>query len=57
MAPTDEVGQRNGMVWVEGKGYVRIAKAHAYAALGLTVRWDTAEPEDNVNTGLAYKND
>jgi hypothetical protein len=45
------------MVWVDGKGYVKIAKAHAYAALGLHVRWDTAEPEPEVNPGLAYKND
>lgn len=53
----DPVGQRNGMVWVDGKGYVLIAKAHAYAALGLTVHWDTAEPEESTNPGLAYKND
>jgi hypothetical protein len=54
---TDEVGRRNGMVWVEGKGYVLIAKAYAYQALGRKVHWDTAEPEENINPGLAYKND
>lgn len=57
MAPTDPGLGRNGMVWVEGKGPVRIAKAYAYAALGLKVHWDTAEQEDDSNKPLQYKDD
>jgi hypothetical protein len=53
----DEVGERNDMVWVEGKGYVRKAKAHAYAALGLKVHWETAEPDPNATARLPYKDD
>ena len=47
MAPADPGFGRNGMVWVEGKGPVRIAKAHVYQALGLKVHWDTAEPDQD----------
>lgn len=45
------------MVWVDGKGYVLIAKAHAYAALGLKVHWDTAEPDETTKARLPYKDD
>lgn len=56
MAPTDPGLGRNGMVWVDGKGPVKIAKAYAYQALGLKVHWETAEPDDT-NKPLQYKDD
>jgi hypothetical protein len=49
------VGPRYGMVWVDGKGYVKIAKAHAYQAIGLNVEWGTAEPEPEKTVPLQYK--
>lgn len=56
MAPSDPGISRNGMVWVEGKGPVRISKAYAYQALGLKVHWDTAEPEpEEEKPRLPYK--
>jgi hypothetical protein len=43
------------MVWVDGKGYVRIAKARAYQAMGINVRWETAEEEPEKILPLQYK--
>ena len=45
------------MVWVEGKGYVRKAKAYAYQALGLKVRWETDQPDPDETARLPYKDD
>lgn len=57
MAPNDPGISRNGMVYVEGKGPVKIAKAYAYQALGHKVHWDTAEPDESTEARLPYKDD
>lgn len=58
MAPTDEVGNRYGMVWVDGiNRYVTKSAAYAFQALGHKVHWDTEEVDPDRIKPLQYKDD